>query len=92
MTRALLLAVLLAGCAPLVWTRPGTTPEQARLDAGDCQQRAWQEAQFRGLAYGPGPRLGRRDPFLNDPFSDETRFARFCMEARGYRLQAQPRL
>ena len=92
----LLLSV--TACAPLEWTHPEATPEQATADAADCQQRAWREAQWRSFAYGPWPgpmayrRGGRwRDPFWNwnDPFFDEPRLARFCMEARGYRLESR---
>ena len=83
--------LVVAGCAPLEWSRPDATPDQARADAADCQRRAWQEAQFRSFAYTPPRRSGRwRDPFWSDPFFDETRLARFCMEARGYQLQAVP--
>lgn len=80
--------LLLAGCAPLVWTRPDTPPEQVKLDATDCQQRAWQEAQWRAFSY-PGYRARWRGSLLNDPYYDETRLARFCMEVRGYTLQSQ---
>lgn len=87
-----LLLLLVYGCAPLEWVRPDVTPEQARADSADCQQRAWQEAQWRSFAYRPAYRWGRyRDPFWGDPFYDEARLARFCMEARGYRLQAAER-
>jgi hypothetical protein len=77
----------LTACAPLEWARPDATPEQASADAADCQQRAWREAQWHSFAYRPA-RIGRwRDPFRSDPFLDETRLARFCMEARGYSLR-----
>ena len=88
----LLAAVVLAGCAPLEWTRPDVSPEQVRADSEDCQQRAWRESQLRPYSYGPMYRWGRwRDPFWGDRYFDETRLARFCMEVRGYTLQAAPR-
>lgn len=88
----LVLAALLAGCAPLEWTRPDATPEQARADAVDCQQRAWRESQWRSFAFPPAYRWGRwHDPFWGDRYYDESRLARFCMEVRGYTLQAAPR-
>jgi hypothetical protein len=87
--RALTFLLLFAGCTPVQWTRPDVTPEQAKADAADCQQRAWHEAQWYSFAYRPAYRYGRwRDPFYGDPFFDETRLARFCMEARGYSLEA----
>ena len=84
-----LLVLLLAGCAPLQWTRPETTREQAQADATDCQQRAWQESNWRSFGYGPGYR--GRFPFWGDRYYDEVRLTRFCMEVRGYQLQAAPR-
>lgn len=91
MPRALLLAVIVAGCAPLEWTRPDATPEQARADAEDCQQRAWRESQWPPYGYWPAYRRGRwRDPFWADRYYDESRLTRFCMEVRGYTLQASP--
>jgi len=87
--RTLTLLLLVAGCAPVEWTRPDATPEQARADAADCQQRAWHEAQWRSFAYRPAYRYWRwRDPFWGNSFYEETELTRFCMEVRGYRLQA----
>jgi len=87
--RALTLLLLIAGCAPVEWARPDATPEQAQADAADCQQRAWHEAQWRSFTYRPSYRYSRwRDPFWGNSFLDEAQFARFCMEVRGYRLQA----
>jgi len=85
---AALLLLLLSACAPLVWTRPDTPPEQAQLDANDCQQRAWREAQLRSFSY-PGYRGWRwRDPFWGDRYYEESRLTRFCMEVRGYNLES----
>ena len=92
MRSVLLVTAALAGCAPLEWTRPDATPEQVHADAEDCQQRAWRESQLRPFAYGLSYRSGRwRDPFWGDRYYDETRLTRFCMEVRGYELQAAPR-
>ena len=89
MARLLLLALLVAGCAPLQWMRADATQEQTRADVEDCQQRAWREAQWRS---GPPVRAGRwRDPFWADRSFDEARLARFCMEVRGYTLREVPR-
>jgi hypothetical protein len=99
--RLLLLAILLSGCTPMQWVRPGITPEQLNLDAAQCQQDAWREAQWRSFMYRPfGPTLftdgrGRRflwpyspfgDPF-GDQFMEESRLAHFCMRSKGYELQ-----
>lgn len=91
MARFMLLAVVLAGCAPLEWTRPDVTPEQTRADAEDCQRRAWQESQSRAFGW-PMYRAARwRDPFWADRYYDESRLTRFCMEIRGYTLQSMQR-
>lgn len=84
-----LFVLLLAGCAPLQWTRPDTTLEEARADAEDCQQRAWRESNWRSFGYSPGYR--GRYPLWGDRYFDETRLTRFCMEVRGYQLEAAPR-
>jgi hypothetical protein len=86
----LIAALLLGGCAPLEWTRPDATPEQVQADAADCQQRAWQESNWRSFGYGPGYRWSRY-PDWGDRYYDEARLNRFCMEVRGYQLQAAPR-
>ena len=88
----ILLAVsLLAGCAPLQWTRPDTTLEETQADVVDCQQRAFREAHWRSFA-SPTWRAGRwRDPFWGNRYYDESWLTRFCMEVRGYELQAAPK-
>jgi uncharacterized lipoprotein YajG len=44
---ALAMAALLAGCSlfssTTSWTKPGTTPEQAKADLDTCKQIAWAE-------------------------------------------------
>jgi hypothetical protein len=90
-TLALLAALLLAGCTPLQWARPDTTLEETRSDVEDCQQRAFREAQWRSFA-SPTWRGGRwRDPFWGSRYYDESWLTRFCMEVRGYELQAVPK-
>jgi len=89
--RLLLAALLLAGCTPLQWTRPDTDLPQTQADVADCQQRAFREAQWRSFA-APGYRAGRwRDPFWGSRYYDESWLTRFCMEVRGYQLEAAPR-
>ena len=85
-----------AGCTPMEWVKPDATPEEQQQDAIACQQSAWQEARMRSWYYRPFPGgPGRRafygpfgpygDPF-GDPFMEEARLTRFCMQSKGYEL------
>jgi len=95
--------VLVSGCASVAWTKPGVTAEEFAADRRQCQQDAWQEANWRYLdrTYLSGGRwsyhkkLGR--PLIGYPYApfgdpigeryiQETRFADFCMRAKGYEL------
>ena len=40
-----LVALLVAGCAPMQWVKEGAAPEQADADALQCQQDARREAR-----------------------------------------------
>jgi hypothetical protein len=96
----LLALLLVSGCTPLAWTRPGATPEELRHDVAFCQQEAWREAQLHSFLYRPfgGTAIvdarGRQmfvpyapfgDPF-GERFFEESRLAHFCMRAKGYDL------
>jgi hypothetical protein len=89
-------ALICAGCTPMEWVKPDATPEEQEQDAIACQQAAWHEARMRSWYYRPFPvGPGRRsfygpfgpygDPF-GDPFMEEARLARFCMQSKGYEL------
>jgi hypothetical protein len=98
---ALALAAM-AGCAPMQWARPGSTPAELDADLKQCQQQAWQETNERYIAaHGFSPWLNRDafgspftfgtvGPFF-DPYHDrrleEGRLANFCMRVKGYDLQ-----
>ena len=85
------------------WVREGAAPEQARTDAAECRHRAWHEATMWSWSapswhYGLGfrshlhPRGALMSPWrspLDDPFFQESRLAAFCMESKGYRLEAR---
>jgi uncharacterized protein YceK len=69
-----ILILLLSGCATVEWSKPGVTPEERLADTQQCQQHAWQEANWRWLdrtyPYGgawvyPDP-LGR--PWVGYPY------------------------
>ena len=75
--RQFCLAVLLlvGGCASVEWTKPGATADEFAADRRQCQQDAWQEANWlyldRTAAYGgrwvyPDP-LGR--PLVGYPYT-----------------------
>jgi hypothetical protein len=103
MRRLIPLAFLLAaGCTPLQWSRPDTSPEQFSQDVAFCQQEAWREAQWHSFLflnryYGGTTIVDSRGrhmfvpyaPF-GDPFGDryydEARLTHFCMRAKGYDL------
>ena len=94
-------ALISAGCTPMQWVKPDATPEEQEQDSIACQQAAWHEARMRSWYYRPFPVVpfrdasGRRfysgplgpytDPF-GDPFMEEARLARFCMQSKGYEL------
>ena len=40
------LALLLAGCVEVSWTRPDMTPESLRVDTNECAAEAQKQAQF----------------------------------------------
>lgn len=67
--------LLVGGCASVEWTKPGVTAEQFAADRRQCQQDAWQEANWlvldRTYSYGgrwvyPDP-LGR--PLIGYPYA-----------------------
>ncbi len=68
------------------WVKPDAPPEQISLDAAQCQDEAWREAQFRSWPsryYGRGRRYGSG---FSDPFFEESRLSDFCMRIKGYEL------
>ena len=82
------------------WVRPDATPDERADATRQCEQQAWEEANYYFLGYRPfGPWLYRdawSGPFLHpagpfyDPFYDRTmeeqRLMNFCMRAKGYEL------
>lgn len=95
----LIVTAFLGACGPsLVWDRPSTSIDEARLDAAECRSLARDQA-FREsfFAFPTGPhgffpsRSGRRpyDPFGDPTFRRELReseLQQFCLRSRGYRL------
>jgi hypothetical protein len=98
---AALAAGLGAGCTPMEWVKEDATSEEREQDSIACQQAAWHEARMRTWYYRPFAAVpfrdasGRRffagplgpyyDPF-GDPFMEEARLTRFCMQSKGYEL------
>lgn len=105
MGRVLIVAAtlfLVAGCAPMQWVRADGGPAELEQDMQQCEQAAWNEANYQSFQYfgSFGPFMYRdafgrryfgspRSPFY-DPFGDrfleESRLANFCMRAKGYEL------
>jgi len=99
-------ALLIAGCAPMQWTRQDASAEQLNRDLKDCQDSAFWEAQRRPFGFQHiGPMVvqdsaGRRlfvyphgpfaDPY-GERFMDEGRIVHFCMGNRGYQLVPVPK-
>ena len=92
--------LLLGGCTPMMWFKPGSSSLQMRQDQYECAQLAEQQAFREGFyswnSYGWNrPRYDKRgrpiDPFMwqNGPFDQMNReqsLRDFCMRARGYEL------
>ena len=94
-------ALISAGCTPMEWVKPDATPGEREQDSIACQQAAWHEARMRSWYYRPlavvpfrdasgrrffsGPFGAYADPF-GDPFMEEARLTRFCMQSKGYEL------
>jgi hypothetical protein len=93
-------AAVVSGCTPMHWVKPDASADQFRADQQDCQQKAWREAQNRTWMYrmepvvGPGfavwPSGAFADPSAHQ-FVEESRLAQFCMESKGYKLEAAPK-
>jgi hypothetical protein len=93
-------AAVVSGCTPMQWVKQDASAEQFRADQQDCQQKAWREAQNRTWMYrmepvvGPGfavwPSAAFADPSAHQ-FVEESRLAQFCMESKGYKLEAAPK-
>lgn len=95
-------ALLVSGCTPLAWVKPGASPAEVDASLQACQLAAWREASWRSTwmyrPFGPSvvqDALGRRYflwpyPYYTDPFGDrffeESRLTQFCMRAKGYEL------
>ena len=82
------------------WVKPDASAEQFHADQQDCQQKAWREAQNRAWMHrmepviGPGfvvwPTGAFADPHAHQ-FMEESRLTQFCMESKGYKLEAAPK-
>ncbi len=95
-------ALLLAGCTPMAFQKPGVTEAQAQTDSAECQALADREAMrdpwWPWSPYGYGFRPHVFDPFRTRSQSGlsiermraERDLAEFCMRARGYELQPVP--
>lgn len=89
--------LLLGGCAPLEWHKPGISPEQRDRDVAACTEKARGEALRHAVAREPVPRIivdqQGRAVAVHEPHHDAERFLleqdllRACMRERGYVLQ-----
>jgi len=97
-------ALLLAGCTPMAFQKPGVTEAQALTDSAECRALADREAMrapwwpWSPHGFGHGFRRHVFDPFgpryhsglSIERMRAERDLADFCMRARGYELQPVP--
>jgi len=105
-TVILALALALAACTPMQWTKQDAAADQIGRDEQECRQLAWREASVRAVYYRVDP-VFTGDPTSGrgffiwpsgsvvDPFGyqllEENRLAQFCMESKGYTLAPKPK-
>jgi hypothetical protein len=100
------LALALAACAPMQWSKQESSAEQLEQDQRACEEQAFREASLRSWRYHQiGPTvfqdsLGRGFAvYPTGPFADqfgnqlmeETRLTSFCMRNKGYELVPAPK-
>jgi hypothetical protein len=89
-TLALLLALLLAGCASDVrWTKPDTDDETMAKDMAQCRRQA--QVAYGGAAASlpptqVDPRFGPTGPSQSDRVMQESQAVANCMRSKGYKL------
>jgi hypothetical protein len=82
----LLTTAMLCACAPMVWVRPDTTPEQAKSDGAECQISAYGKYPEKEVVITPGD---KREPSTFQDSNDTLRDAEaaYCMRMQGYTWQ-----
>jgi len=87
MTRALLLCLLLAGCAQMEWSKPGAQPKEVQADLDECRIMARHSVVQTRLPQvrPPADYVEASDPGRQGVRS-ELDFTNECMRRKGYEL------
>ena len=97
------LALALAACTPMQWSKQDLSAEQLARDQSACEEQAFREANLRYNPFGPAvfqDSLSRRfNIYPTGPFADqfgnqlmeESRLTSLCMRNEGYERVPAPK-
>jgi len=71
-TKVLLLAFILAGCAPMIWDKSGATQDDYNRDSSECEKDARQNGYYGNELFGT---------------MNMMEFLKSCMVSKGYTLR-----
>jgi len=71
-TKVLLLAFILAGCAPMIWDKSGATQDEFNKDSSECEEEARKNGYYGNEFFGT---MNRKE------------FLKICMTSKGYTLR-----
>jgi hypothetical protein len=71
-TKVLLLAFILAGCAPMIWDKSGATQDEFNWDSSECEKDARQNGYYGNELFGT---------------MNKKEFLERCMTSKGYTLR-----
>ncbi len=71
-TKVLLLAFILAGCAPMIWDKSGATQDDYNRDSSECEKDARQNGYYGNELFGT---------------MNMMEFLKRCMVSKGYTLR-----
>jgi len=71
-TKVLLLAFILAGCAPMIWDKSGATQDDYNRDSSECEKDARQNGYYGNELFGT---------------MNMMEFLKRCMTSKGYTLR-----
>ncbi len=71
-TKVLLLAFILAGCAPMIWDKSGATQDDYNRDSSECERDARQNGYYGNELFGT---------------MNMMEFLKRCMVSKGYTLR-----
>ena len=71
-TKVLVLAFILAGCAPMIWDKSGATQDDYNRDSSECEKDARQNGYYGNELFGT---------------MNMMEFLKRCMTSKGYTLR-----